>query len=577
MTTKNKYFETVLEDFLDITKEPDNFLNSGNIISSRIKTNLKQTYDFSKSEEKNITSYALPELIIKNFDLEQIWQQIELQNDTLLAKSIANTSKLIVKKDDLLFTNLKEKMHCSEHNEDEEINTSFGEVDVNIDERNTLGSENESDEIDLNDKNCDDDWDQSNSDDKGREFEKKSVVDDEFFKLEEMEHFLNTEEKKMQNLNMNGNDSEGSESDEEHSIDLFEDDSDAEDEKLKTAKFKDFFVAADDKKPKRNKFLEDIDDELDDPVNNNEVKSSLEARQERLKKKIEIIEQTAIGEKPWQLKGEITAAGRPQNSLLEEIVEFDLTSKPAPVITEHTTLQLEDIIKQRIKDRSFDSVVRKIKPVETPLEYKKKLVLDQEKSKQSLAQIYEKEFLEQEASLNPENIDKEEVEPELHKELFPELKIINNLPAINMEEVAPVASSDAALLAPEEVKNKVKGEVIGKSERTTADKNRERRKKKLKQRAHLKEKQKREVLVNKLNPGLGNKYSKEKARKLLQQVTKERNVEKMDESVGAKNVKSSKAFFTQLQEEVITHISNKVKSKKRKRNDDQLEAKKIKL
>lgn len=54
----------------------------------------------------------------------------------------------------------------------------------------------------------------------------------------------------------------------------------------------------------------------------------MELRQERLKKKIESLEEDLVSEKPWQMKGEVSAMKRPQNSLLEEVVEFDLTTRP---------------------------------------------------------------------------------------------------------------------------------------------------------------------------------------------------------------------------------------------------------
>ena len=67
----------------------------------------------------------------------------------------------------------------------------------------------------------------------------------------------------------------------------------------------------------------------------------------------------------------------------------------APVITEQTTLTLEGMIKQRILDQAWDDVQRKNKTKEEVTEFKKRVTLDQEKSKMSLGEIYEQEYIKQ--------------------------------------------------------------------------------------------------------------------------------------------------------------------------------------
>jgi U3 small nucleolar RNA-associated protein MPP10 len=224
-----------------------------------------------------------------------------------------------------------------------------------------------------------------------------------------------------------------------------------------------------------------------------------------------------------------------------------------------------------------------VKPSDIQFEYKKQLVLDQEKSKQSLAQIYEKEYLKEVEKNDPTAADVEEEEPKIHKEIraemkslfekldllsnfhytpkpaHAELKIITNLPTISMEEVAPVSVSDATLLAPEEIKRKNKGgNVIGASEKTKTDKNRERRHKKVFQREKFEKEAGKEGLVNK--------------------VMKSRNVEKMKVST-EQTSKSSTAFFSKLQEEAILTKNNLTKSSSKKRKPDthNHQAKKLKL
>lgn len=148
------------------------------------------------------------------------------------------------------------------------------------------------------------------------------------------------------------------------------------------------------------------------------------------------------------------------------------------------------------------------------------------------------------------------------------------MPAINMEEVAPVATSDATMLAPEEVKAKSHGDLIGKSERTKTDKKRERRKKKSKQRAKQQAMEKKEKL-NALKPGIAKKNKKEKAA-LLKKLTKNRNITKSNETTH-KITKSSTAFFTQLQDQVKSQIKTKIGSMSKKKDKKAISAVKLKL
>jgi U3 small nucleolar RNA-associated protein MPP10 len=452
-------------------------------------------------------------------DDESIWQQMEIQNEESFSLGLKNVSKFLAASTDKFKLNLGDIQQESEEeaeeggdsegnseNSNEEVGSEDG-VDQEDEENDSEEDENGSQE------GSEDGEDSLDNEEAARAFKnrgKKSIVDDQFFKLSEMEQFLQIEDRR----------AEKSDQDEDTGIDLFTSIDDTNREE--SMKYGDFFDQQNEEAGEEEEASESEDDD--------EPKSSHQLKEERLKKKIQHLENAMLDDRPWQMKGEVKGDSRPQNSLLEEILEFDTTTRPAPVITEEVTMKLEDIIKQRIKDKAFDDVERKVKPSDIQMEYKKQLVLDQEKSKQSLAQIYEKEFIDQMA--NAKGGEEEPEEPKEHKEiradlkkLFekldlmsnffytprpaqPELKIITNLPTISMEEVAPVAVSDAAMLAPEEVKRKSKGDVLGSGERTKTDKNRERRHKKVFQKQKFQK-----------NPMAG--------KSLLEKVSKGRNVEKV--------------------------------------------------
>lgn len=65
---------------------------------------LKGLYDFTKCVEDGLPSGdALPELIVQGFDEEQIWQELELQNEARRNGLVADVVSLVTNKDRLKF------------------------------------------------------------------------------------------------------------------------------------------------------------------------------------------------------------------------------------------------------------------------------------------------------------------------------------------------------------------------------------------------------------------------------------------------------------------------------------------
>ncbi|CAG2102215.1 unnamed protein product [Medioppia subpectinata] len=559
---------------------------------------------------------SLNELFTNGFDCEQIWEQIQLQNRPVLDLLVAKVARLSAATNPLTI-NLKTETQSqqvieSEHNvsqNDDQNSDLFSEE--SSDELSE--EEGEEDEKEKKKKKI--------TFVEPKKALPKSVVDDVFFNLHEMHAFLDTEdlkeEKKMSaNDKQEEEDSDGDNEDDDD-IDYFKGSEDEDEEEVdsdgRDAMFNDFFdppigenvekvnqLGSDGESDEESdgdidagidtrdvdindlklneKDSKNIDialndgssdsDSEDEPFykkntkqtndSNDTSKSEFERIQESLNEKISKQERLNLMSKSWQMRGEISSEKRPENSLLEEHLHFDHTSRPAPLITDETTFKLEDIIKQRIKDNSYDDCVRKVKPKEKPFEYRRRLTMESEKSKQSLAQIYENEYLRQQQTEKEdnENTEQKNIKKQM-RNLFiqldslssfhftprpvqPDIKIINNMPAITVEEVTPLATSEVSLLAPQEVFNAQKRELQTKSEKSETDRKRDRRVKKSIQSKKF-------------------KYNESKGKATIKK-TKDLNP-----SSDVKHLSSSKAFFDKLQENVTQNISKNKSPKKLKK------------
>lgn len=339
-----------------------------------------------KNKRQNTISKAeapVPTLITEDFDEDQIWEEVELQNGLMYDNLVTSVSKLLAYQEKSVQQEQDSGGASSEEEEDEL------EADDN---RRSTSSKNSVPEED-------DDSDFFESDEKyrkrgnkqgveGKQYT-KSIVDDKFFSLAQMtEHIeqVEAEIEKAEAIKSGQLKDDQDESDEEDQIDLFEDvpSDDDESEKQEAQYFyQDFFdpplqqdeeggqesntsqqlaesgddLKSDEEpsfdKPKAVRFNleEDEDDEEEDdevlgeeegdegdkekstPIKDlgkkiNETLSTFEKRKKKIEESIEEIENEALKPKAWQLLGEAKADNRPENALLEEHLIYDHMTRP---------------------------------------------------------------------------------------------------------------------------------------------------------------------------------------------------------------------------------------------------------
>ncbi|CAG8446321.1 17284_t:CDS:10 [Acaulospora colombiana] len=519
-----------LKPFLEnVIARPEIFIAAEQSLSLEALNITKKLYDFCKSEEQKdllewrevAHSNPVEELRIEDLSNEQIWNELSTQNMPFLEyvnEQLDDLDELVggreqheeYDKDQAVFdfSDTIEMQHDGSEIDSEEINPLDEEIE----------SEEEEDQQ----------MDEELTDDDEGNTAFHSELDDQFFNLAEFNETTGADKPFEINSRSNASD--------EDDIDYFADPNElANKDELNDIMYEDFFDPPKKKKNHKSnrKRILPHDDLTGSKVNLNPDSG----KDEHLTHVVRNL----------FAQDESDDEDRPLNSLLEEDLEFDYIAKPVPVITEEVTEKLEDMIKRRILDETFDDVERKRDPNFRPFLPSKLVEVSTEKSKKSLAEIYEEDYVmqttkdlsnEKDEALKKEHQEIENSFKELCYKLDalsnfhytpkppkPEITVVTDVPAIAMEEVIPINVSDATLLAPEEVYDKKRREVKGDTEMDLSDKKRSRAEKKRikkKERA-LKEREKK--IIEKMNPGMGNKHAK---KKILDTLIGQKNVTIID-------------------------------------------------
>ncbi|OMO59979.1 Mpp10 protein [Corchorus capsularis] len=422
------------------------------------------------------------QLLIEGFDAEQIWQQIDLQSQPLLSNLRREVKKFEKNPEEI--SKLKEAVKegknekVLEENEPDDVDELDEDDDMDLDEVEEEDEDGEQEEKES-----------GREEDGESEEEERGGIEDKFLKIKELQEYLEDEEEAVE--------------EEDDKLGLFDKYDEDDDDDLGNARYEVFFGTKNNKGSKERTKSRDMleeDSESDDEQNVDKRRDGLSTHEKEdaeLQSKIKQMEKENLDPKVWTMRGEVTAAQRQKNSALEVDLDFEHNVRPAPVITEEVTASLEDLIKSRIATGLFDDVQKAPSVTsKAPREIKE---LDENKSKKGLAEVYEEEFvrktdpasaplsfsdeLKKEASMLFKKLClKLDALSHFHfapKPVVEDMSIQTNVPALVMEEIAPMAVSDAAMLAPEEV-FAGKGDIKEEAELTKAERKRRRANKKRK-------------------------------------------------------------------------------------------------
>ncbi|XP_058749363.1 M phase phosphoprotein 10-like [Vicia villosa] len=495
-----------VEALLCLKENPPSFLVPNPTLSETARAASKHLFS---SLGPFSSKSPLHQLLTDGYDAEQIWHQIDLQSQPLLSTLRRRLNQLVKNPEEIAQLKVPlDGANKAEPKEQERWRGESGGFDEGLDE----ADEDEDDFEGLEDEMEKGETEAEEENDEEEKGEGGSI-EDKFMKIDELNDYLQKEE---------DNYEKGEDSEDDDNLEKIDDDEDDNDEENVEdieaqaiyARYDDFFGRKKEKGSKRKQQL--LEDKKEKASKSKEqlTSSSHEKQLEKIQSNIKLMEKANIEPKTWTMLGEVTASKRPVNSALEVDLDFQHNVRPPPVITEDINSSIEEMIKKRIIEGRFDDVKRTPKlPLKAPQEVRE---LDDNKSKQGLAEIYEQEYvqkihptsaplshqdkLKNQASMLFKKISLK-MDALTHfnfapKPVIEDMSFERKVPALAMEEIAPVAVSNAAMMAPEEIFYG-KGDVKEEAELTQTERKRRRANKKRKFKAEATERSEKKAKLEK--------------------------------------------------------------------------------